>query len=194
MQPNPPAEVLGLLALMLLHDSRKAARLDANGDLIVLDEQDRSLWDQNQIAEALPLVNEAFRGEVGAYAVQAAIALEHCRANIPEATNWRQILTLYDLLSEGQPSPIVSLNRAVAVAMVDGPAKGLALIEDLAKAGELDGYHLLHAAKADLHRRNGSYAEAAASYQKALDLVTNDSERRYLTRRLKEVQEGKAEL
>lgn len=190
MQPSPPAEVLGLLALMLLHDSRKEARLDANGDLIVLDEQDRSLWDQEQIAEALPLVNEAFRGEVGSYAVQAAIALEHCRARTPEATNWRQILSLYDLLAEGQPSPIVSLNRAVAVAMVDGPAKGLALIDDLAKSGELDGYHLLHAAKADLHRRNSSYSEAAASYQKALERVTNDSERRYLTRRLKEVQDA----
>jgi RNA polymerase sigma-70 factor (ECF subfamily) len=190
MQPEPPAEVLGLLALMLLHDSRKAARLDAQGDLIVLDEQDRSLWDQEQIAEALPLVTEAFRGEVGAYAVQAAIALEHCRAKTPEATNWRQILWLYDLLTEGQPSPIVSLNRAVAVAMVDGPANGLALIDDLAKTGELDGYHLLHAAKADLYRRSGSYQHAAASYRRALELVTNDSERRYLTRRLKEVEEA----
>lgn len=192
MEPTPPAEVLGLVALMLLHDSRKFARLDANGDLIVLDEQDRTLWDQSQIAEALPLVREAFRGEIGSFTVQAAIASEHCRAKTAEATDWRQILRLYDLLAEGQPSPIVSLNRAVAVAMVDGPAMGLVLIDDLAKTGELEGYHLLHAAKADLLRRNGSYPEAAKSYRKALELVTNDSERRYLTRRLAEVESSQS--
>ncbi len=130
----------------------------------MLEEQDRGLWDQGQIAEALPLVREAFRGDIGPFTVQAAIALEHCRASIAEATDWPQILRLYDLLNEAQPSPIVSLNRAVAVAMVQGPSSALAIIEELATAGELDGYHLLHAAKADLLRRNGSYPEAAKSY------------------------------
>jgi RNA polymerase sigma-70 factor (ECF subfamily) len=188
MEPKPPGEVTGLLALMLLHDSRRAARLDEHGDLVVLEEQDRGLWDQGQIAEALPLVREAFREDIGPFTVQAAIALEHCRASIAEATDWPQILRLYDLLNEAQPSPIVSLNRAVAVAMVQGPSSALAIIDALATAGELDGYHLLHAAKADLLRRNGSYSEAAKSYHRALELVTNDSERRYLNRRLKEVE------
>lgn len=184
----PPAEATALLALMLLHDSRRAARLDAEGQIVVLEEQDRTLWNQAQIAEALPLVEEALAGGPGPYALQAAIAALHCQAARPEATDWPQILRLYNLLERVQPSPIVSLNRAVAVAMVEGPAAALALIDDLAVSGDLDDYHLLHAARADLLRRSGAPAEAAASYARAIELVTNDSERRFLERRLRETQ------
>ena len=188
MAPQPPTEATGLLALMLLHDSRRDARLDAAGDLVVLEEQDRRCWDERQIAEALPLVDEAFRSAPGPFALQAAIAAVHCRAARAEDTDWHQIVGLYDLLEHQQPSPIVSLNRAVAVAMADGPRQGLALIDGLAAAGDLNGYHLLHAARADLMRRVGSRAEAAKSYEQALTLVTNESERRFLERRLREVQ------
>ena len=188
LAPQPPPEATALLALMLLQDSRRNARLDAAGDLVVLEEQDRSRWDQRQIAEALPLVEEAFRGDPGPFAVQAAIAAQHCQAARAEDTDWPQIVRLYDLLERLQPSPVVSLNRAVAVAMVDGPRPALALIDALAAAGELDSYHLLHAVRADLLRRLGSSAEAAKSYARALALVTNDSERRFLERRLREVQ------
>jgi RNA polymerase sigma-70 factor (ECF subfamily) len=187
LAPESPGEATALLALMLLHDSRRAARLDERGNLVLLDEQDRSRWDRGQIAEALPLIEEAFRGGPGPFALQAAIAAVHCQASRPVDTNWRQILAFYDLLERAQPSPIVSLNRAVAVAMVDGPEAALALIDLLAEAGTLDGYHLLHAARADLLRRIGSRAEAAKSYERALELVTNDSERRFLERRLGEV-------
>ncbi|HTS24629.1 MAG TPA: RNA polymerase sigma factor [Bryobacteraceae bacterium] len=185
--PQPPAEVTGLLALMLLQDARRDARLDPSGDLITLDEQDRSRWDRKQIAEALPLVEEAFRGGPGPYSVQAAIAALHCRAARSEETDWPQILRLYTLLEQLQPSPIVTLNRAVAVAMVDGPRAALAILDALTADGELDGYHLLDAARADLLRRAGSFAEAADSYTRALKVVTNDAERRYLERRLREV-------
>jgi RNA polymerase sigma-70 factor (ECF subfamily) len=188
MAPQPPSEATGLLALMLLHDSRREARLDENGDLVVLEEQDRRRWNARQIAEALPLVEEAFRGEPGPFAVQAAIAALHCQAARAEDTDWAQIVRLYDLLARLQPSPVVSLNRAVAVAMADGPGRGLVLIDALAAAGDLDEYHLLHAARADLLRRVGSSVEAAKSYARALALVTNDSERRFLERRLREVQ------
>ena len=191
MAPRPPREAIALLALMLLHDSRRDARLDNAGDIVVLEEQDRSRWDKQQIAEALPLVNGALRGQPGelpgAFALQAAIAAAHCRAQRADDTNWAEIVGLYSLLERVQPSPIVSLNRAVAVAMVEGPASGLELINSLAASGELDGYHLLHAARADLLRRLGSNAEAVGSYAKALELVTNESERRYLERRLAEV-------
>jgi RNA polymerase sigma-70 factor (ECF subfamily) len=186
--PQPPAEATALLALMLLHDSRREARLDAAGDIVVLEEQDRRRWDQRQIAEALPLVEEALRGGPGPYAVQAAIAALHCQAARPADTDWPQIVRLYDLLERLQPSPIVSLNRAVAVAMADGARPALALLDALAAAGDLDGYHLLHAARADLLRRLGSSTEAAQAYTRALALVSNDSERRYLERRLREVQ------
>ena len=185
--PQPP-EVTGLVALMLLHDARRDARLDPSGDLVILEEQDRSRWNQPQIAEALPLVGEAFQGAPGPYAVQAAIAALHCRAARPEDTDWPQILRLYDLLERLQPSPIVSLNRAVAVAMAVGPRPALALIDALATDGDLDDYHLLHSARADLLRRMGSMEEAALAYTKALVLVANDSERRFLERRLREVQ------
>jgi RNA polymerase sigma-70 factor (ECF subfamily) len=188
MGPQPPPEATGLVALMLLQDARRDARLDAAGDIVVLEEQDRSRWDQAQIAEALPLVAEAFRGGPGEFALQAAIGALHCQAARAEDTDWPEILRLYDLLERLQPSPIVSLNRAVAVAMVHGPQPAIALIDALAASGDLDGYHLLHAARADLLRRAGAMAEAAKSYTLALALVTNDSERRYLERRLREVQ------
>ena len=188
MAPTPPAEATALLALMLLHDSRRHARLDDAGDLIVLEEQDRSHWDRRQIAEALPLVSEAFRGEPGPFALQAAIAAQHCQTARPEDTDWQQIVQFCDLLERLQPSPIVSLNRAVAVAMLRGPGSGLTLIDALAATGELDEYHLLHAARADLLRRMGSNLAAAESYERALALVTNESERRFLNRRLDEVQ------
>jgi len=183
----PPAEATALLALMLLHDARRDARSDEAGDLVVLDEQDRRRWDRDQVAEALPLVEEALRGGPGPFALQAAIAALHCQAARAEDTDWPQIVRLYDRLERVQPSPIVSLNRAVAIAMVDGPQPALALIDRLAADGDLDGYHLLHAARADLLRRAGEPSEAAKSYTRALALVTNDSERRFLERRLREV-------
>ena len=185
---SPSSEATGLLALMLLQDSRRDARLDATGDLVLLDEQDRGRWNHAQITEALPLVDEALRGGPGPFALQAAIAAVHCRAAQREDTDWRQIVRLYDLLAGVQPSPIVALNRAAAVAMVDGPAPALALVDELAAAGDLDRYHLLHAARADLLRRLGSRPEAAKSYAMAIKLVTNDAERRFLERRLREVQ------
>jgi RNA polymerase sigma-70 factor (ECF subfamily) len=186
--PQPAAEATALLALMLLQDARRGARLDEAGDIVVLEEQDRRRWDRGQIATALPLVEEGLRGGPGPFALQAAIAALHCQAARAEDTDWPQILRLYDLLERQQPSPIVSLNRAVAVAMVQGPRPALALIDALAAGGDLDGYHLLHAARADLLRRAGSPAEAAKSYVQALALVANDSERRFLERRLREVQ------
>ena len=182
--PHPPAEATGLVALMLLHDSRRGARLDAAGDLVVLEDQDRSRWDHRKIAEALPLVEEALRGGSGPFALQAAIAALHCQAARAEDTDWPQIVRLYDVLERLQPSPIVSLNRAVAVAMADGPQQGLMLMDEL---GDLDNYHLLHAARADLLRRIGSSEEAAKSYTRALALVSNESERRFLERRLREL-------
>jgi RNA polymerase sigma-70 factor (ECF subfamily) len=185
--PTPRAEVTALVALMLLQDARRAARLDPSGGLMVLEEQDRSLWDGRQIAEALPLVEEALRGGPAPYALQAAIAALHCQAARAEDTDWPQILSLYDVLERVRPSAVVALNRAVAVAMVHGPQAGLAIVDALANAGDLAGYHLLHAARADLLRRLGALAAAAESYRQALALATNDSERRYLDRRLKEV-------
>lgn len=187
MAPEPPGEAVALLALMLLHDSRRDARLDANGDLIVLEEQDRSLWNRDQIAEALPLVEDALRAGAGTFAIQAAIAAVHCRAARAEDTDWPQILRLYNVLEQTQPSPIVSLNRAVAVAMTEGLDAGISILNDLAETGDLENYHLLHAAKADLLRRQGAMEEASKSYARALELVTNDSERRYLQRRLAQV-------
>ena len=186
MAPQPAAEVTALLALMLLHDSRRDARLNESGDLILLENQDRARWNQQQILEALPLVEEALRGGISPFALQAAIAAVHCRAARAEDTDWPQIVRLYDLLERLQPSPIVSLNRAVAIAMVDGPESTIAHLEAIAP--ELDSYYLFHAARADLLRRMGASTEAAHSYERALALVTNDSERRFLDRRLREVQ------
>jgi len=188
LTPRVPAEATALLALMLLQDARRDARVDEAGDLVILEEQDRSRWNRQQIAEALPLVEEALQGGPGPFALQAAIAAVHCRAARAEDTDWRQIVQLYDFLLRVQPSPIVSLNRAVAVAMAEGPRPALEIIDVLA-AGDLADYHLLHAARADLLRRSGSLGEAAKSYERALALVTNDRERRFLQRRLREVQQ-----
>jgi RNA polymerase sigma-70 factor, ECF subfamily len=185
LAPEPPGEVTALLALMLLHDSRREARLDPAGNLVLLEEQDRSRWDRGQIAEALPLVEEALRAGAGPYAVQAAIAALHCQAARAEDTDWPQIVRLYEVLEHLQPSPVVSLNRAVAVAMVEGPRKALTVIDALAHEGDLESYHLFHAARADLLRQLGEMTEAAASYARALTLVTNESERRFLDRRLR---------
>ena len=187
MAPQPPSEATALLALMLLHDSRRNARFDAAGDLIILEDQDRSLWNQEQIEQALPLVAEALANAAGPFAIQAAIAAVHCRARHADETDWPEIVALYDLLARVQPSSIISLNRAVAVAMVDGPAAALKLIDELSADGNLDQYHLLHATRADLLRRLGSNKDAAESYKRALEFVTNDSERRFLGRRLDEV-------
>jgi RNA polymerase sigma-70 factor (ECF subfamily) len=187
MQPQPPPEATALLALMLLHDARREARVDDAGDLVVLEEQDRSLWNRGQISEALPLVTDGLRGGPGVFAVQAAIAAVHCRAARAEDTDWAQIVNLYDMLQQLQPSPIVQLNRAVAVAMAQGPRTGLQLIDGLAASNDLEDYHLLHAARADFLRRMSDFPEAEKSYQRALELATNESERRYLQRRLKEV-------
>ena len=182
----PPTEATALLALVLLHDSRREARLDAAGDLVLLEHQDRSRWNRTLIAEALPLVEDGLRGGPAPFALQAAIAALHCRAARAEDTDWPQIVRLYAVLERLQPSPIVSLNRAAAVAMVEGPRAGLALIDGL--GAELERYHLLHSARADLLRRLGSFAEAAQSYARALQLVTNDAERRFLERRLREIE------
>ena len=188
MAPEIPAEATALLALMLLQDSRRDARLDSAGDLVVLEEQDRRLWHREQIDEATPMVEEALRGGAGPFGLQAAIAALHCQAPSAEATDWRQILQLYNFLERLQPSPVVSLNRAVAVAMVDGPQAALEIVDRLGADGALAEYHLLHAARADLLRRLGATGQAAASYARALELVTNESERRFLQRRLREVQ------
>jgi len=181
-------EVAGLLGLMLLHDSRRTARLDARGDVITLEEQDRALWDRAQIAEGQALAEQALRRSGGGfYALQAAIAALHAQALRPEQTDWPQIAALYALMLRLHPSPVVALNHAAAVAMGERLDRGLRLIEELEKTGELDGYHLLPAAKADILRRLGRTAEAARAYERALVLVTQPAERRYLERRLREV-------
>ncbi|MBD1833661.1 RNA polymerase sigma factor [Cyanobacteria bacterium FACHB-472] len=185
MSPQPPSEVTALVALMLLHDSRRDARLDERGDLVLLEDQDRRRWNQQQIGEALPLVEEALRGGSGSFALQAAISALHCQAARAQETDWAQIVRLYDFLERLQPTPIVSLNRAVAIAMVAGPQAALALIDRLDT--ELDTYHLFHAARAELLRQVGDSEAAAQSYARALALVTNDSERRFLERRQREV-------
>ena len=187
MQPQAPPEVVGLLALMLLHDARRDTRTDNEGNLILLEDQNRSRWHRDQILEALPLVAEAMQGGAGPYALQAAIAAAHCRAEHAKDTDWRQIVRLYDALERLQASPIISLNRAVAVAMVDGPERGLVLVDRLIKEGKLDGYHLLHATRADFLRRLGAKAKAIESYRRALSLATNANEIRFLEERLSAV-------
>lgn len=186
LMPDEP-EALGLLALMLLHDARRAARVDNAGDLVPLEEQDRTRWDGDAIAEGLELLDAAFRREQpGPYQVQAAIAARHASAGEAAATDWAEIAALYGQLARMVPSPVVELNRAVAVAMADGPEAGLSLVEALEASGALPGYHLLPATRADLLRRLDRPAEAAAAYRQALELAATDAERRYLTRRLAE--------
>jgi RNA polymerase sigma-70 factor (ECF subfamily) len=184
----PEPEALGLLGLMLLHDSRRAARTSASGELILLDDQDRSLWNRDQIVEGLALVERSLAArQIGPYTIQAAIAAVHANALDAAATDWTQIVALYDLLVQAEPSPVIELNRAVAVAMRDGPAAGLALIDTILQSGNLSDYHLAHAARADLCRRLGQIAEARASYEKALNLTEQEPERRFLERRLAEL-------
>jgi len=181
------AETAGLLSLMLLQDSRREARTDARSDIVLLDDQDRSLWDRDEIAEGLRLVERALRaGPAGPYVLQAAIAAVHAEAATAADTDWPQIVGLYGELYRRLPTPVVALNRAVAVAMAEGPAQGLALVDDLAGRGTLDGYHLLHATRADLLRRLGRTAPAQAEYEKALALATNSAEQAFLRRRLEE--------
>jgi len=184
----PEPEAIGLLALMLLHESRRAARTSPAGDIVLLDDQDRSLWNRDQIAEGLALVQRALSSRrFGPYTLQAAIAAVHAEAPDPAATDRAQIVALYDVLARVEPSPVVELNRAVAVAMRDGPAAGLALIDAILAHGDLEGYHLAHAARADLCRRLGRTAEARASYKRALGLTQQEPERRFLERRLGEL-------
>lgn len=184
----PEPEVLGLLALMLLQESRRAARTSPTGDLILLDDQDRSLWNPQQIAEGKVLVEQALSlGRFGPYTLQAAIAAVHADASTPADTDWSQIVGLYDVLSRVTLSPIVELNRAVAVAMRDGPAAGLELIDAIVARGDLADYHLAHSARADLCRRLGKVTEARAAYQQALVLARQEPERRFLERRLTEL-------
>ena len=184
----PDGEAMGLLALMLLQESRRAARTSPKGDLILLEDQDRSLWDRPKIEEAKSLVEQALAsGRFGIYTIQAAIAAVHAEAADASATDWGRMVALYDLLVEAQPSPVVALNRAVAVAMRDGPAAGLELIDGILTRGELTDYHLAHAARADFCRRLGRLAEARESYQKALSLSRQEPERRFLERRLREL-------
>jgi RNA polymerase sigma-70 factor (ECF subfamily) len=169
---------------MLLHDSRRQARVDAAGALVTLDEQDRSLWDRAQIEEGLGLVDALRMGHVGPYQLQAAIAALHAEAAGPDDTDWRQIAAVYGELARIHPSPVVQLNGAVAVGMSEGPRRGLALIDELGSSGELDRYHLFHAARADMLRRLGSFEAAADAYRRALALMANGVERAYLERRL----------
>ncbi len=185
------SEPRGLLALMLLHDGRRATRTTADGELVLLENQDRGRWDRAQIDEGLGLSAAAMRAPIpGPYAVQAAIAAEHARAGRAEETDWKRIVELYDALLRLRPTSIVELNRAVAVAMADGPDAGLTLVAELKRRGELDTYYLLWSAEADLLRRLGRFAAAAASYRRALELVTTEPERRFLQQRLAEVEGG----
>ena len=184
----PEPEAVGLLALMLLHESRRAARATPAGELVLLDDQDRSLWNREQIAEGSELVQRALSSRrFGPYTLQAAIAAVHAEASHAAATDWGQIVGLYDVLLRVEPSPVVELNRAVAVAMRDGPAAGLELIDAVLARGDLDGYSLAHSARADLCRRLGRTADARVSYRRALDLTRQEPQRRFLERRLGEL-------
>jgi RNA polymerase sigma-70 factor, ECF subfamily len=186
----PEAEAIGLLGLMLLQDSRRAARATPTGDLILLEDQDRALWNRDQIAEGVSLVQRALSaGQVGPYTIQAAIASVHAQAPSSAATDWAQIVQLYDMLMQSNPSPVVELNRAVAVAMRNNPLAGLELVDAILARGDLGSYHLAHAARADLCRRLGRTAEARTSYRRALDLTQQEPERRFLERRLNELPE-----
>ncbi|ALA56890.1 hypothetical protein NITMOv2_0454 [Nitrospira moscoviensis] len=184
----PEPEVMGLVALMLLHESRRAARTSETGDLVLLERQDRARWNRDHIREGIVLVEQALSSRrFGPYTLQAAIAAVHAEAASTTETDWAQIVALYDLLMRVEPSPIVELNRAVAVAMRDGPAAGLELIDRILAGGELADYHLLHSARADLCRRLGRNSEARSSYERALTLTKQEPERRFLERRLREL-------
>lgn len=188
LMPREP-EVRGLLALMLLQDSRRDARVDESGDVVLLEDQDRSRWDRSAVDAGLgELVRALAHGRPGAYQLQAAIAAEHARAPRAEDTSWRRIVALYDELVRVAPTPVVQLNRAVAVAMADGPAAGLAIVDRLAASGALDGYYLLHSTRGELLRRLGRAHEAAHAYGRAASLTANESERRFLARRLAELE------
>ncbi|MEO8335588.1 MAG: DUF6596 domain-containing protein, partial [bacterium] len=183
---EPEAE--GLLAMMLLHDSRRAARSSADGEMLVLDEQDRSLWNADQIREGIALTERALRsGRFGPYTLQAAIGAVHAEAGHADETDWRQIAGVYDVLLRAQPSPVVELNRAVAIAMSEGLERGLALIDELLSRGELESYQPIYSARADLLRRLGRWSEALDAYGSALALTSQTSQRRYLERRMAEV-------
>jgi RNA polymerase sigma-70 factor, ECF subfamily len=184
----PEPEAIGLLALMLLHESRRAARTSADGDLVLLDAQDRALWDRDRIAEGIALLERALASRrFGPFTLQAAIAAVHAEAPTAAGTDWAQIAGLYDVLLRAEPSPVVELNRAVAIAMRDGPAAGLPVIDALLGRGELADYHLAHSARAELCRRLGRDAEARASYERALQLTRQETERRFIERRLREL-------
>ena len=190
LMPDEP-EALGLLSLIVLHDARRPARVDAAGDLVTLEDQDRSLWNATAIDEACGVLDAAVRlRRPGPYQLQAAIAACHASAPSAAATDWAQIALLYERLSEMAPSPVIALNRAVAVAMAEGPAAGLLLVEELEQSGALSEYHLLSATRADLLRRLGRTEQAEVAYRRALELAPTDAERRYLTRRLTEVSTG----
>ncbi len=184
----PEAEVVGLLALMLLHESRRAARTSASGELVLLDDQDRTLWNRGHIAEGCALVERALTGRrFGPYTLQAAIAAVHAEADTAAATDWAQIVGLYDVLVRADPSPVVALNRAAAIAMRDGPAAGLAIVDAILAGGDLDEYQFAHSARAELCRRLGRMADARESYTRALALTRQEPERRFLERRLRDV-------
>lgn len=188
LQLLPEPEVMGLLALMLLHESRRAARTSETGEIVLLEHQDRALWNQDHIREGVGLIERALASRrFGPYTLQAAIAAVHAEAASAAETDWAQIVALYDLLMRADPSPIVALNRAVAVAMRDGPDKGLELVDELLAGSELTNYHLAHAARADLCRRLGKKAEARVSYERALALAKQEPERRFLENRLTEL-------
>jgi RNA polymerase sigma-70 factor (ECF subfamily) len=187
LMPDEP-EARGLLALMLLHNSRQDARIGTEGELVVLEEQDRRRWHRDEIEEGLREVARAKRaGRSGPYQIQAAIGAVHARAMSPRDTDWREIVALYDALASMTPSAVIELNRAVAVAMAEGPDAGLRLIDEVEASGKLESYHLLHAARADLQRRAGRTGEAASAYRRAIELCANDVETSYLRRRLREV-------
>ncbi|WP_454848802.1 RNA polymerase sigma factor [Rhizobium binxianense] len=184
----PHPDVFGLLALMLLQDSRRLARQDGQGSLVLIADQDRSKWDRPKIVEGLSLLGRALQAkEIGSYTVQAAIAAEHAKAETPDRTDWHRIAFYYDLLVSAEPSPVAELNRAVAIAMADGAEKGLALIDGILESGGLETYHLVHAARADLLRRLGRIAEATAAYRKALSLCRQEPERAFLRKRISEL-------
>jgi RNA polymerase sigma-70 factor (ECF subfamily) len=186
----PEAEAMGLLALMLLHESRRPARTSETGELVLLEQQDRSRWNQQLIAEGGALIERALASRAfGPYTLQAAIAAVHAEAPTPDVTDWAQIVILYDLLLRADPSPVIELNRAAAVAMRDGPDKGLPLIDAILARGDLRDYHVAHAARADLCRRAGRIADAVASYERALALTTQSAERRFIEGRLAELRQ-----